>query len=593
VDKVGRVTVVDDNKDNSSADLWAGIDSEPSKDIPTVFSFSFDADPGPPSAVGLPAEPEAGKSPEMDLPTDGIDEAKLGVFSPEESEDDSLLQSSLLDAIESETKTQDDDEGESVAIDRQTADSSPKESSTIEIGTGHSGIVSNTEWSDDEWADAAVNSSHPPESPEGAPDAASESQGFGEGFGEGFGDFPDATGDAESPFAADPFEETSQGMNFNNADADATDTEGSWGQADSDVDQEPAFEDEAADEESTAVALGSAAPAATVAATIATAGAAKMSRKKPTARRAKQSGLGQMVGVVLGGVLALPITYAILIWGFQKDPFKFAKMVPAEVAFLLPEKFQPGYKKPVADRAVIGIGKSGSPSPLDNLSSLAASEEVIPEEVVKPAPVIDDLPSGAIQTPVAVDPVSQPAVQPALAPELLDLSQLLVAVQKASAASDELVAIEDPADPIRKRMLLEWYKILATVGEELVMLETAASDTGQPLKQTPPAVVELCSAIAADNGLAQDLQKLGRLWLASKKRTTNGVLLLADYGSSQKIGPYWCTKASLSSPTGEAHNLTILSRKEPIARVGDQVVAAGILFDGNIIWAADCRRFEK
>ncbi len=577
--------MVDDNKENSSADLWAGIDAEPSKDSPTDFSFSFEDDPALPPAVDLSAESEAGKAPETDLSKNGSDSAPLGVFDPEESDDDSSLQSSLLGReIENDTQTPDDDEAASVAIDRQAEESSAKESSAVEIGTGHSGIVSNTEWSDDEWADAAVNSSHPSESSEGAADTAAESQGFEEGFG----DFPDATGDADSPFAADSFEETSQGMNVNAGDADATGKEDSWDSADSSVDQEPAFEDEAADEESTAFTPGVAESAA-VAATV---GAAKKSPKKPTARRAKQSGLGQMVGIVLGGVLSLPITYAILIWGFQKDPFKFAKMVPPEVARFLPEKFQPGYKKPAADPAGIVSGKSASPSPLDNLASLAVDKAVIPEEVVEPAG-IDDLLSGATQTPVAVDPVSQPAEPPTPVQELLDFSQLLAAVQKASAASDDLVAIQDPADPIRKKMLLGWYKILATVGEELVMLEQVASDAGQPLKQTPPAVVELCSAIAADNGLAKELQKLGRQWLTFKKRDSNGVLLLADFQSSQKVGPYWYTQVSLSNPAGEAHALTILSRQEPIAAVGDQVFVAGMLFGSNVMWAGDCRRFEK
>jgi len=61
------------------------------------------------------------------------------------------------------------------------------------------------------------------------------------------------------------------------------------------------------------------------------------SRPKP----AKQGGLGQMIGVVLGGLMALPITYATLIWGFGKDPFKFTKNVPPDLAFLLPENSSP------------------------------------------------------------------------------------------------------------------------------------------------------------------------------------------------------------------------------------------------------------
>ena len=126
--------MVDDNKENSSADIWAGIDAEPSKDSPTDFSFSFEDDPALPPAVDLSAESEAGKAPETDLSKNGSDSAPLGVFDPEESDDDSSLQSSLLGReIENDTQTPDDDEAASVAIDRQAEESSAKESSAVEI----------------------------------------------------------------------------------------------------------------------------------------------------------------------------------------------------------------------------------------------------------------------------------------------------------------------------------------------------------------------------------------------------------------------------------------------------------------------------
>ncbi len=48
----------------------------------------------------------------------------------------------------------------------------------------------------------------------------------------------------------------------------------------------------------------------------------------------------QLIGVILGGMLALPVTQVILLWGFQRDPFQVTRHVPAGLRFLLPSKFR-------------------------------------------------------------------------------------------------------------------------------------------------------------------------------------------------------------------------------------------------------------
>ena len=113
-----------------------------------------------------------------------------------------------------------------------------------------------------------------------------------------------------------------------------------------------------------------------VAATGAAGAALAMAGDRPAAAKKKGSGLGQMVGVVLGGLMALPITYAILIWGFQKDPFKLGKQVPSQLAFLLPQKLQPGYKPP--RKADAGPRLDAAPS-LDDLPSADEPMPTTPE----------------------------------------------------------------------------------------------------------------------------------------------------------------------------------------------------------------------
>lgn len=57
----------------------------------------------------------------------------------------------------------------------------------------------------------------------------------------------------------------------------------------------------------------------------------------PAVARRKSGGLGQVAGIVGGGAMSIPIVVGILLWGFQRDPFGAAKVLPS---FLLPQKFR-------------------------------------------------------------------------------------------------------------------------------------------------------------------------------------------------------------------------------------------------------------
>ena len=92
----------------------------------------------------------------------------------------------------------------------------------------------------------------------------------------------------------------------------------------------------------------------------------------------KKSGIGQLIGVAMGGVMALPITYAILIWGFQKDPFKLAREVPDQMAFLVPQSLRQGARPARPERPESPV-RSDAPS-LDDLST------AVPESMPDAAP---------------------------------------------------------------------------------------------------------------------------------------------------------------------------------------------------------------
>jgi hypothetical protein len=337
-------------------------------------------------------------------------------------------------------------------------------------------------------------------------------------------------------------------------------------------------------------------------------------RKAGKPAKKKKGGLGQMIGVVLGGVMAIPITLGILIWGFQKDPFKVTKHVPESVAFLLPQKFQPGFKK-----SGLAQGASRTVSPLDALGTGGAQVDdasssagdvpdlAVDEPRLAPAgePSVDDVAvvppadgetfedplAAAAQpavTPASPDPVAQAAAvaAAAAAAAAADRQQLDAAVEGALTALAAVEEVANAEDPSRKALLVDFYKALAKVGEELVMLEHISADAGRPLAEPPQSIVGIHGRLGR---YREDLVRLGRNWLDYSKRPSSGVVLPVTFEQSRRIGPYWSSKVALALPKGATRALTVLSRAEPAAVQGDAVILTGIAFDGDVVWAADVR----
>jgi len=366
-------------------------------------------------------------------------------------------------------------------------------------------------------------------------------------------------------------------------------------------------------------AAGAAAVAAAVAAP----------RARPAARR-QGGGIGQLIAIVLGGVMAIPITYAILIWGFQRDPFKLARMVPEQVAFLLPEKLQPGFTKsegptldgrsaldrlpamadapapvvepepgeqpkpgdepepgdeppaPVADPAAGAVeGKAPSTEPHRKMPADAPAEPREPGVAATPPRPSDDF------APAPTRP-AEPAAPPE--PEPLDLAALEAAVGEASAAFDELTAA-DPEAPERRKLLVAWYKRLAAAAEQLVLVEKVAMDSGRGFGEASAAIDPLSAAIAADATVQGDLARLSGMWLGSKKRAADGAVLLATFDGARKVGPYWSMLITVAG--AEPLTVNAISRAEPQAEPGERVLVTGVVFDGDVVWATDCRPLAR
>jgi hypothetical protein len=136
-----------------------------------------------------------------------------------------------------------------------------------------------------------------------------------------------------------------------------------------------------------------------------------------------------------------------------------------------------------------------------------------------------------------------------------------------------------------------WYKNLAGVAEQLVMLETAAADSARPLDKTPEQLEGLYGKIVGNEAVITDLGKLSGMWLKSKKRPVDGAVLLATFNGGRQVGPYWSSSVTVEG--AEPRNLSIISRREPTVAAGAQVLVTGVLFDGDVVWAADCRSLDK
>lgn len=307
--------------------------------------------------------------------------------------------------------------------------------------------------------------------------------------------------------------------------------------------------------------------------------------------RKKGGGIGQMIGIVLGGAMAIPVTLAILVWGFGKDPFGTTKHVPKQLAFLLPAKFQRGGGKGTSGGDDLGLPIPPRSAPVRPAADPEETLVAPVDPADAPVPPVDPEPE---PTESFVDPLDVPAVKPPApvappAPPPPDTTALVAAVGEAEAAGESLRNVSDEDDPARKPLLREWYKRLATVAEELVLLEHTAADTGRALTRAPEEVDTLHAAIAAHGELRAELARLGRMWLTASKRNGDGVVLPVTFESARRVGPYWSSQVTLQLPKGETRRLVLVSRGEPGVVAGDVIVVTGVILGEGVIWAADVR----
>lgn len=379
----------------------------------------------------------------------------------------------------------------------------------------------------------------------------------------------------------------------------------------------PAFATDGAE-----MAVGAAVGAAAVAS------GADAARRAPRRQaRAKggagKGGLGQFVGIVLGGALSIPIVLGILIgtmWMGRPDPIGMRRWLPG-ASFLLPparparggggQQAQDLDSLSTAEGSAAGGAvdqASDTPPPADPGEPASAFAAVAPAaalagDAAATAVAVDAVrdgvdpggslppadPLAALPVPAVPDLDAPAAVAPAPPePEPLDLATLDAAVEQAATAAVILDGA-DADDPDRRRHMVAWYRSLARVAEELTAVEAVAVESGRAFEEAAVRLDPLMVALAPDGPRGGDLVRLARNWLSYSRRDTDGVVLPVTFQSARPVGPYWCSKVVIEDAGGEPRELAVVSRQRPFLELGERCVVTGVLFDGGTVWAADVR----
>jgi len=254
--------------------------------------------------------------------------------------------------------------------------------------------------------------------------------------------------------------------------------------------------------------------------------------------------LRQFAAIVLGGMLSLPVTYAILLWGFQRDPLRLAPSLPASVRAWVPGGARGGAGAPQGRPSIDRL-----PMPGDAAGGVAAA-----------ASGVDDA-RGALRS----------------------------AVAQAQAARASFV--DGNADRA-ERSPDGWYRDLAVAAERLVALDEAARTAGTPLV-APGDELGLGEFSGGNaDALSDDVDRSGRAWLDDDDRGSDGGVVVGILESVAERSALWSSRVRLASPGGEdgdraARTMVVLSRRPPRAVPGERVVVAGVIVADGVVWAAD------
>ena len=111
----------------------------------------------------------------------------------------------------------------------------------------------------------------------------------------------------------------------------------------------------------------------------------RRSTSRSRSSRNRKSGT-EVIKVIIGGLLAIPIAYMLVIWVFRQDPINIGPKIGNAIPFLVPAEFRPTDNVPNDNPAVNQIRNSDSENSIDGESKDADSlpvPDVDPDRVRK------------------------------------------------------------------------------------------------------------------------------------------------------------------------------------------------------------------
>lgn len=469
---------------------------------------------------------------------------------------------------------------ESISVGHEVAEGSgiSDSSSEIRIGTGRSGVVSD-EWSlpgevhDAREDDQADNEDHDPdegsheppsvgsfELPNGLvadlePDfgsvevSAADDHGAGADDGEDLGSEFSEFADIDNPeMAADLIGETSQ-----------DELPGSWDDSDDDLEGVGADPEQGFEGPLDGVGLRP---------------EAGRSGLRPRPVRRKQSA-GSVIGVIVGGLLALPIVLVILLWGFRRDDFGVARMLPEPLVFLVPAELRVprlplGSEPPPMPRLPRDGFMGDTPGVMGDTPNVAAAGG-------EPSVTVDAVAGSSAASLLPEDPLLDAA----------DLALLEMATARAGVMLTSVIDVPDDApDDMRKRALVDWYKSLAAVGEQAAAAEQVITDAGRSAAAVTRPLASMVQQIVELPGVAEELATLARQWMQATKRDAEGVVLPGTLLDVRRVGGVWVSTVRARDEGATPLTVTAMSRQRPAMPEGTPVVAVGVVVADNVMWAA-------
>lgn len=287
----------------------------------------------------------------------------------------------------------------------------------------------------------------------------------------------------------------------------------------------------------------------------------------PRRPQRRTQGKGSIIGVIFGGLLAVPVVAAILLWGFHRDDFGIAAQVPESLSFLVPEDLRRvAVEKPDAEDEL----------PLPRLPA-AGFEPGGQQDAWDGSALLDTEQAGVAGRDAQAEAVLNAA----------DLAVLEMATVRAEIMLEsvrELTA--DSPETMRKAVLIDWYKSLAGVGEEAAAAESLMVTAGRSAAGIAEPLEKLLQPVMDNPETFDQLEDLGRQWIRASKRDSEGVIFPGTLEEVRQAGSAWVSSLRSGKSEDRFLRITALSRLRPAAEEGQRVIAVGVVVADNVVWAA-------